>query len=264
MLHFRTFRNFPEVFDDRRERRYLTPGEAEELAGIKGPATRAPWLLVRLTAKGLIQRYLSERFDLWIPENSIGVRGTLPRDAQCVRLHVEPDGPYESRALPDLAVRAVVGEMGVLCAVEPATHGKRFSLAVQSIDAGFPFFMDEPLAEEEVNRLADVEEEYRNGHVAASLAVKRAVIGALTLEKAQNLDESEFIVGPVEYGRAVRVDAPEDRLGRRRIFAWVDVVPPLAVAYAAVLDPDFQDEPALLSECDWIVDPRKNGRNPTL
>lgn len=262
MLHVRTFRHFPEVFSDRREQRYLTPEEAAELAGLKGPAARAPWLLTRLTAKGLVQHYLSQRHDLWIPENALGIRGNPPREGQCARLQVVPDGPYESR-VPDIVLRAVAGENTVLCAVEGATRGKRFSLAVQPIDAGFPFFLDEPLSEEEVMRLADIEEEFRNGHVAASLALKRAVVSALTLEHA-NVDETELVVGPLEYGQPVGIRAPEDLLGRRRLFAWTDIVPPLAVAYVALLDPDFAESESLQSELTWFVDPHKNGRGPTL
>lgn len=263
MLHFRTFRHFPEVFTDRREQRYLTPQEVSELAELKGPAARVPWLLTRLTAKGLVQHYLSARHDLWIPENAIGIHGTLAREGQCARLQVSAFGPYETR-LPDIVVRAVADENTVLCGVEAATRGKHFSLAVQPIDAGFPFFLDEPLSEEEVMRLADIEEELRNGHVAASLALKRAVVSALTLERA-NVDEAEFIVGPLEYAQPVGIRAPADILGRRRIFAWTDIIPPLAVAYVAVLDPDcVESDDALAAEVAWFMDPHKNGRKPTL
>jgi hypothetical protein len=259
MLHFRTIRHFPEVFSDRREQRYLTPQEATELAELKGPAARSPWLLTRLAAKGLVQHFLSEHHDLWIPENAIGIRGVGTRDGHCDRLQVLADGPFEHR-LPDLVVRAVSAENTVLCAVEPDARGKRFALAVQPIDAGFPFFLDEPLSEEEVMRLADIEEEFRNGQVAASLAIKRALLSALTLEKA-GVDEAEFVVGPIEYGQPVGIRGPRDLIGRRRVFAWADIVPPLAVAYVAVLDPGFDLTSANLhSDVSWFVDPHKNGR----
>jgi len=263
MLHFRTIRHFPEVFAERREERYLTPQESAELAGLKGPAARTPWLLTHLATKGLVQHYLSQCHDLWIPENAIGIRSSGVRGGQCEHLQVAADGPFEHR-LPDLVVRAVSAENTVLCAVEAATRGKHFSLAVQPIDAGFPFFLDEPLSEEEVMRLADIEEEFRNGQVAASLAIKRALVSALTLDKA-NLDEAEFVVGPIEYGQPVGIRGPRDIIGRRRVFAWTDIVPPLAVAYVAVLDPDFDPSRANLhTDVSWFVDPHKNGRPATL
>lgn len=256
MLHLRAYRNFPDVFTDRREQRYLTPRELEEVAAMAGPAVRSPWLLTRLTAKGAVQRFLSSRHDHWVPENALDVQGPTPVDGRCSRLHVTPDGVYGERGFPALTVRVSMCESTVFCATEPARNGKHVAVALQAIDSGFPFFLDEPLAEEEIARLADAEEELRNGHVAASIAVKRAVLSALGLERA-GVDPTEIIVGPIEYGQPVRLRAPADLIGRRRIFAWSDVVPSLACAYAAILDADYADTSPIKADLEWVVDPHK-------
>lgn len=259
MLQLVGYRHYPDVFADRREQRYLTEREAGELEGLVAPAIRSRWLLIRLAAKGLVQHYLSDEQELWIPENSLDVTGALPEERICLRLRVTPDGPYGDRISRPMVVRAAFDGSMVFCAAEPSRTGKRFAVALQPIDTGFPFFLDEPLSEQEVLRLADVEEERRNAQVAACVAVKRAVLGALTLERA-GVDGTEIVVGATEPGQPVELGIPSDLVGRNLVFCWTDITPGYACAYAAVLGPDFAPEKSATLDLEWLNDPHDKSR----
>ena len=174
MLNLRSFRDYPDVFRDGTEAGFLTERERKLLASAEVRSRRQAWVLGRLTAKELVQRYCDETAGIIPGARQISV----VRDANGVPI-VELEGGAGGAIQGPIGVSLAYCDNYAFAAVRNTSGGHAFAVTMDRVEPQYPFFEDDKLTEDEVARVRLEDVTTQDRLLTTFWSLKKAVHKAL-------------------------------------------------------------------------------------
>ena len=199
MLSLRSFRDYPLAFSSDRGHEFLSASERQEYEALSFGPGRVSWLLSRIAAKELVQRYCDtrHRFVPEIADVSLCGEGNG-------QLSVSIRGS-EERSLPQLRVSTDTADHFVVTCLRPVDKGETFAVTLGRVDAEYPFVDRSSLHEREWSQVRFASNEESDRTLAGFRTARRA-LGRLGIQGTEVVIENlslkgECIVHPREGAR---------------------------------------------------------------
>jgi hypothetical protein len=207
VLSVRSIADFPRLLEPGAWEHALSAREKQAWEAVRGPGARTQWLLTRLVAKELSQRFCSSHWG-FVPE--LATVELVPKTRGGLGLHfVAGSGSAPQSPLGHCESHS--GDYAAAC-IRLARPGQSFGVCIQRIEPSFPFLMEERFTERELSWLRDLSDSDKPSAHSAVLALKEAVGKAVT-PRAAGLE------GMPEVRRLLRAGESEVWLGASAVAA---------------------------------------------